>query len=103
MSWIGLREGLAAFARAEGLLDVAGIPSLPGKRPSETSLAAGVIAQLRQVPDGFYIFVTHPMCDDEEGRQRDLDRRALLDPVFGELAAGGEVRFVRYDEVLASE
>jgi len=117
VSWIGLRESFADLARREGLIDAFPIPSLPNERPPEMGLVEGLIEQLRHTPEGPYVFITHPMWDDEEAqsfcgsvsspgavaRERDLDRRALIDPRLREFARDFGVHFARYDEIPAEK
>jgi predicted glycoside hydrolase/deacetylase ChbG (UPF0249 family) len=113
VGWIGLRTELAALAMREGLVDAQRIPWLPSKGPLDGTLVEQFDEQLRHVPLGAYVVCTHPMFDDEEARKfrgpnklhgviarnRDRERRELIDPRLRAFVEKHGIRIARYDEV----
>ena len=117
VSWIhpGLRAGIAALARRRGLVDAHGVPGLPAVPGHGADLVADWIARLENaaVKGRPFVVVTHPTLDDEEmraftrenlppgelARERDLDRRALLDPRVREACARLGVKRIRYGDL----
>ncbi len=106
-----LRQALASLAAAEGLQDTDGVPFLP--EPPDAGLHAEAaddwIARLRAAPAGDFVLMTHPAFDDPEmqairggglpgevARQRDRDRRGLLDPRFAAACRQRGVEIIRY-------
>ena len=118
LSWIhpGLRAGIAALARRHGLVDAPNVPGLPAVSGGAGSVAETWIAGLEEAAHtggGTFLVVTHPVCDDEEmraytgtgqppgrlARERDQDRRALLDPRLLEACRRLDVELIRYPDV----
>ena len=118
LGWIhpGLRAGIAALAQRRGLVDAPNVPGLPMAAGDAGSVAETWIAGLEEAArtgGGTFLVVTHPICDDEEmraytgtdqppgrlARERDEDRRALLDPRLLEACRRLDVELIRYPDV----
>lgn len=111
----GLRPRMAAFAQAEGLIfappNLVRLPEPKGDfaDPVDRMLAALAAAQ----PGKTYLKVTHPAYDTPEmqamtygnrapgeiARQRDADRRMLMDPRVVEFCRTHNVLPIRYTEI----
>lgn len=118
VSWIhpGLRAGIAALAERRGLVDAHGVPGLPPAPARGANVVEDWCARLEHAAangGGTFVVVSHPTLDDEEmraytganmppgelARQRDRDRRALLDPRLRETCERLGVERIRYRDV----
>lgn len=111
VSWIGLREIFSAFCQQHDLLDVYDVPGMPDIKMDADDLEQ-LKARLQQAP-GRCVWVTHPGMDLPDmkrfylsgetpgtvARERDAERRLLLDPCLPELLHQMEVSVCRYDEL----
>jgi len=111
----GLREKMAAFAKAEGLLyQPPGLARLPDVRPAPADPVEGLMARLDRAEEGkTYLLVTHPAYDTEEmrrltygdrkpgeiARERDGDRRMLMDPRIVAYVRDLDVEPIRFTDL----
>lgn len=111
--WIGgLRQRLTDLARREGLVNAANIPSLPsGSRYSDWVM--NFRDRLAQAKPGAYVLVNHPGgdCEDmrrfhkvgqtlgEVARERDAERRGLIDPRLPDILNEYGVELTQYTRV----
>jgi chitin disaccharide deacetylase len=111
----GLRSALADFAKAEGLIYLMEIPTLPGlpKGSGPADEAERFLKRLRRAPSQLWLSITHPVVDSAEMRaihlpggspgvvaaERDAERRWLTDPRLLSACRDGVVRALRYDEL----
>lgn len=113
VSWIApeLRGFIENLCQLHGLVDAAPIPSLPEATNQSDDFLA-LEPRLKAATGDKYVWITHPgkvaadmnalyLKGQEPGvvaRQRDAERRLLLDPRLPELFARRKVKVARYDE-----
>lgn len=116
--WPELRAGIAALARREGLVDAHTVPRSP--MPALDDIGKDPVTRLRAfleaISPGTYLYVTHPGRDEEDMRQlrmegqatgevareRDGDRRALLDGRVREICRERGIVPITYGEAAGS-
>ncbi len=110
----GLRDALARLAEREGLVDGEVIPALPRVATQVHGPPDGWLLSLAAAAPGAYVLITHPGYDDDElrgfhngdyrpgmvARDRDRERRALLDPRMRAICESADIACVRYTDVL---
>lgn len=113
VSWIGFRDELAEFCRRNEMIDHFALPSLPGVESSGDDLT-DLRKRILAASFDSYVWITHPgkVAPDmnrfylaggtpgEVARERDAERRLLIDPRLPEMWKELKVKPCRYDEVL---
>ena len=114
VSWIGgLRPRLVELTRREGLVPSERFASLPPAPAAPSDWVANFRSRLAAAKPGTYVLVSHPGREGDDmrrfhrpeqppgavARERDAERRGLIDPALSAILRDRNVHLAQYTEV----